>query len=271
MSTETRILLALMAVLALCIFACIALSAPPILTAVCVGLIVTAMLYRFLGGVEGASFKVTTFKAGGGVAVMAIATLFVNGELVKRNPLIDPSPESWVALDRNGAFTPVTIGGTTYSPDVSTFLRDAVWHADDDSGLIRVMEGNYGLASLDFESLGRLGLFDWIEMSQDKGIQFTGELTAGAEYDLLPVYPFKVRATQFKDEYNGFDVLDAHDRIVFSQGLLRTRNFQLFEYVGEHYLIFVSRARHNDPNKEPWAVFGFTQVDPILSRQHFSD
>ncbi|MDE0004971.1 MAG: hypothetical protein OXQ29_19950 [Rhodospirillaceae bacterium] len=158
----------------------------------------------------------------------------------------------------------MTIGSETYSHDVSDFLRNAVWGVRLDSGMLRVTEREHDLGRIESPSLHQLGLFDHIEMSQGIGIQFTTQLTAGAEADLRPVYPFKIQTTQFSDNYNAFAVLDENDTVVLAHGLLRTRDFQFFEYGGNHYLIFVSRAVHNDPGAAPWAVFGFAQVSPIL-------
>ena len=236
----------------------------PILTAFCMGVVATALLYRFFGGVGGSTFKVATFKASGSVAVFVSVTWFVNDKLVEQNPIIDPAPSSWLAIDRNGASSAVTIGGELYGQDVSEFLRDAVWGAKLESGMIRVTEREHRLGKIDFSSLGQLGLFDRMEMIQDRGIRYTGELIAGAEGDLRPIYPYKIRTTQFTDSYNGFSVLDENNAVVLSEGLLRTKNFQFFEHGGEHFLIFVSRAVHNDPERAPWAVFGFAQVNPTL-------
>ena len=238
----------------------------PILTAFCMGLVATALLYRFLGGVEGSTFKVATFKASGSVAVFAFVTWFVNDKLVEQNPIIDPTPSSWVAINQNGASTGVTIGGELYSQDVSEFLRDAVWGAKLEAGTIRVTERELELGKIDSSLLGHLGFFDRLEMIQGRGIRYTEELTAGAEADLRPIYPYKVQTTQFTDSYNGFSVLDEHNAVILSEGLLRTKNFQFFEHEGRYFLIFVARASHNDPNKAPWAVFGFAQVNPTLGR-----
>ncbi len=271
LDSETIIMLVLIGVFFVSAAASYLAVDSPILTAFCMGLTATALLYRFFGGVKGSTFTVATFKASGSVAVFAFVTWFVNGELVKQNPVIDPAPSSWVAINRNGASTAVTIGGETYSQDVSTFLRDAVWGTKRDSGMIRVTERAYDLGRIDFSSLGQLGLFDSMEMSPGRGIRFTGELTAGAEADLSPVYPYKIRTTQFTDSYNGFSVLDEQNAVVLGEGLLRTRDFQLFEHGGEHFLIFVSRAVHNDPMTAPWAVFGFAQVNATLNGQDLSD
>ena len=265
---DTIIMLTLIAVLFLVAVVLYTIGSPPILTAICAGLVVTALLYRFFGGVEGSTFKFVTFKAGGSVAVFAFVTWFVNSQLVIQTappqPIVDPSPQTWVAIDNNGASTPVRIGGETYSQDVSRFLRNVVWGAKLESGIIRVTEREHSLGRIGSLSVRQLGLFDQMEMTQGRGIQYTGELIAGAEEDLRPVYPYKIRTTQFTDSYNGFSVLDEHNAVVLSEGLLRTRNFQFFEHRGEHYLIFVSRAVHNDPEKAPWAVFGFAQVNPTL-------
>ena len=244
----------------------------PILTAFCLGVTATALLYRFFGGVGGSIFTFgALFKASGGVAVFAFVTWFVNGKLVEQNPIIAPAPSGWVAIDRSGAPTAVTIGGELYSQDVSIFLSDAVWGTKLESGMIRVTEREHGLGKIDFSSLGRLGLFGGIEMIQGRGIRYTGELTAGMEADLSPVYPYKIRTAQFTDSYNGFSVLDEHNAVVLREGLLRTKNFQFFEHEGRHFLIFVSRAVHNDSENAPWAVFGFAQVNPTLNRQNPSD
>ena len=162
----------------------------------------TALLYRFFGGVEGSTFTVATFKASGSVAVFAFMTWFVNGALVTQNPpppSVNPNPESWIAIDRSGAPTAVRIGGESYSQDVSIFLSDANWDAKLEPGILRVMAQEQSLGKIDFPSLGQLGLFDGIEMSQGRGIQYTSELTAGAEADLSPVYPYKIRTTEFTD------------------------------------------------------------------------
>ena len=264
--SETIMVLVLIGVFSASAAASYLAADSPILTAFCLGLVATALLYRFFGGVEGSTFKVATFKASGSAAVFVFLTWFVNDKLVEQNPIIDPAPSSWVAIDKNGASIEVTIGGVSYSQDVSEFLRDAIWGGKLESGIIRVTEREHELGKIDFSLLGHLDLFDRLEMIQGRGIRYTDELTAGAEGDLRPIYPYKVRTTQFTDSYNGFSVLDEHNAVVLSEGLLRTKNFQFFEHKGQHFLIFVARASHNDPNKAPWAVFGFAQVKPILSR-----
>ena len=115
LDTETIIILVLIGVFFVSAAVSYLAVGSPILTASCIGLTVTALLYRFFGGVGGSTFTVATFKASGSAAVFAFVTWFVNDNLVEQNPIIDPDPASWVAINRNGVPTAVTIGGEPYS------------------------------------------------------------------------------------------------------------------------------------------------------------
>ena len=264
MKTEDIIAFVLTGIFLACATVSLVLKAPPVITASSVAATLTAVLYRFLGGLGGVSITIKTVKATGSLATVIILIRLINPGLEKYNPVVIPNPDSWVALNSNGEFIPVTIGGDTYEQNATEFLQDAVWYASRDSGRFRAEKGSYDLASLDLASLERLGLFDRIEMSSGKSIQYSGRLTAGSEFDFSPVYLLKIRATQFKDEYNGFEILDTSNAIAFGPGLLRTRNFQFFEHAGDHYLVFVSGANHMPAHKPPWTIFGLTQVTPEL-------
>ncbi|MDE2803836.1 MAG: hypothetical protein OXN18_01690 [Gemmatimonadota bacterium] len=238
----------------------LAYALPPVLTAACVCLVITATLYRFLGGVEGSRFAVASFRAGGSVAVFAAAMWFVNGELVARNPAIQPGPEDWVAIGRDGVPVDLRIGGQSLNPDASEFLRSTSWGIRNDSNAVRVQAGAHDLALIGLPSFGSLGLFDHIEMVEGRGLRYTDDLTEGMEASLSPPYPFRIRADGFGDSYNGFSILDAEDGAVMIGGSLLSKSFLFFEHEGSHFMVFVSRAVHNDLDRDPFAAFGFAQV-----------
>lgn len=233
---------------------------PPVLTAACVCIVVTATLYRFLGGVEGSRFAVASFRAGGSVAVFAAAMWFVNAELVARNPAVQPDPGDWVAIGRDGAPVDLRIGGQSVNPDASELLRNTTWDVRSESNAIRVQAGAHDLALIGLPSFGSLGLFDHITMVEGRGLRYTDDLTQGMEGDLSPPYPFRIRADGFGDSYNGFSILDAEDGTVVVGGSLRSKSFLFFEHEGSHFMVFVSRAVHNDQDQDPYAAFGFAQV-----------
>ncbi|MDE2878625.1 hypothetical protein [Candidatus Palauibacter soopunensis] len=258
---ETRILIGMIVVFTAGAAVTVALNQPPVITAVCVCLVVTACLYRFLGGVEGSRFVVASFRAGGSVAVFAAGMWYINGQLVARNPPIQPALGEWIAIDRSGVPVDLRIGGEPgRSPDPSMFLRDAVWGIRHDAGTVRVTAGGRDLARIGFPSFGSLGFFDGIGMLEGRGLRYTDDLQTGMEAELYPPYPYRIRADNFGDSYNAFSVLSADGAAVVNEGSLRSKSFQVFEHEGDHFLVFVSRAVHNEPDSPPQAAFGFAQV-----------
>jgi len=265
MDQETKILIGLIVLFAAGAAGTLVLDAAPVLTAVCVCLVVTACLYRFLGGVEGSRFVVASFRAGGSVAVFAAAMWYVTGQLNDWRSHVEPAPGEWIAMDGTGAPMDLRIGRDTIAgPDASEFLQKATWGIRSDSGGLRVTAGARDLALIRFPSLGSLGLFDRIEMVEGRGLRYTDDLEVGMEADLYPPYPYRIRADGFGDSYNGFSVMDRIDGTIVSEGSLRTKSFQFFEHAGSHFLVFVSRAVHNDPASGPRAAFGFAQVKLTL-------
>ena len=260
MNVETKIVLALIALFAAGAAVSLWLNQPPVITAISVGLVTTACLYRFFGGVEGSTFKMATFKASGSVAVCCIAVWYVNGQLVALDSRVQPAPAEWVAMDRTGAPVDIRIGQDSLVSDPSV-LADAVWSAAAVAGTFRVAAGDETLARIDPASLGSVGLFNQVAMPSGQAIQFTEELAVGMEDDLFPPYPFRIRATGFRDDYNGYSILSRDDDSVVDEGALFTKNFKVFAYNGQVFAVFVAWAVHNDPDREPWAVFGFAQLE----------
>ena len=256
---ETRILLGMIVFFSAAGAVSLGLDQPPVVTAISFSLVITACLYRFLGGVEGSRLAVASFKAGGSAAVFGAALWYVTGQLVALNPTVQPPPPEWMAMDRNGAPVGIRIGQDSVIPDPS-LLEDAVWSVENVGGAIRAAAGDRTLARIDLSSLGSVGLFNQVRMPDGRAIRFTGELARGMEADLFP-YPFRIRATDFRDSYNGYAILGRDGDAVIVEDVLITRTFKVFSHDGEYFAVLVSRAVHNDPGREPWAVFGFAQFE----------
>ena len=188
------------------------------------------------------------------------ASWYVTGQLVALNPTVQPPPDEWIALDRNGAPVGIRIGQDSVLADPS-LLEDAVWSVKNVGGTIRAATGDGTLARIDLSSLGLIGLFNQVRMAEGRAIRFTGELARGREADLFPPYPFRIRATEFRDNYNGYTILGRDDDTVIAEDVLITKTFKVFSHNGEYFAVLVSRAVHNDPDREPWAVFGFAQLE----------
>jgi len=258
---ETRILIGLIAVFATLGGVSLWRDQPPAITAICVSLMATACLYRFLGGVEGSRLAVASFKAGGSAAVFGATLWFMNGQLAEQNPPIEPASSEWFAMDRTtGVPVEVTIGQVRLSPDTES-LSDVEWRVERRDDAIRVVSGDAVLVRLDPESLGAIGLFDDARMADQRVIKFTNPLEQGRKADLYPPYPFEIEATSFGDDYNGYTVVDRKTGAEAKSGTLRTETFEVFSYENRSYVILVSEAVHNSPNRAPWAEFGFAELE----------
>lgn len=258
--TETGILIGLIVLFSLLGGVSLWRDQPPFITAFCLALVATACLYRFLGGVEGSRLTVASFKAGGSVAVFGAALWFANEQLAAGNPLINPAPSEWIAVDRIGTPIEVTIGQTTVSADTD-LLTDAVWTIERHDDGLRVLANDVPLALVDQASLSAAGLFNYAGMAGNRRITFTGPLEQEKAADLYPPYPFWIEASNYHDNYNGYAIMDMTTDTAVATGLLVTKTFDVFSYEGRSYVVFVSRAVHNDPERAPWADFGFAELD----------
>ena len=260
MNIETKILIALVVVFSAGGAVSLWLDQPPAITAMSFSLVITTCLYRFLGGVEGSRFTIASLKLGGGAAVFFGAWWFLNGQLVAGSPTVLPAPAEWMAMDRTGAPVDIGVGQDLLMSDPSV-LADAVWSVTSIAGTFRAVAGDEALARIDPASLGSVGLFNQVRMPSGRAIQFTEELAVATEDDLFPPYPFRIRATGFRDDYNAYSILSRVDESVVDQDALITKNFKVFEYNGQFFVVFVARAVHNDPERDPWAVFGFAELE----------
>ena len=260
MNAETKIVLALIALFSVGGTVSLWFDQPPAITAMAFSLVATALLHRFLGGVEGSRLRTVSLKVGGGAAVFFGAWWYLTGQLVAGNPTVLPAPAEWMAIDRTGVPVDIRIGPDSLISDPSV-LADAVWSVTSAPGTFRLAAGDKTLARIDPASLTSVGLFNRVTMPSGRTIQFTDELAVGMEEDLFPPYPFRIRATGFRDDYNGYSVLNRDDESVVDEGALIKKNFKVFAYNDQFFAVFVVRAVHNDAERDPWAVFGFAQLD----------
>ncbi len=260
MDHETKILIGLIGLFSIITVGTLAFRQPPVVIAVSVSLVVTACLYRFLGGVEGSRLVVASFRAGGSVAVFGAAVWFINDALEARYPVVIPERETWVVIDERGLPVNVRVGQDEAGPDASEFLRDVTWDVKRDADVLRITagDGEHDLAKVRLPpALSSLGLV--VGTAGGDGLRYTDDLEEGMEADLYPPYPYRIRADRFGGERNGFSVLNMEGDSVIASDALRSKSFMFFHHEGKHFLVFVSRAVHNEG--PPRAAFGFAQLD----------
>jgi len=198
-------------------------------------------------------FKWKGISATGGAAVLLIVWWQGTPQLIEWENRIQPNPSEWIAVDRTGAPITIRIGRDSLLSD-SSLLADVEWGVTSTAGAIRVVAGADTLGALDSASLESAGLFNELKMPSGRTIRFTDELSVGMERYLFPPYPFWIRADGFRDEYNSYSILSQDRNTVLATGALITKNLKVFSFSGQVFMVFVARAAHNDPAREPWAV-----------------
>lgn len=220
------------------------------------------VLHHLLEGARDSVPSLLWVKITGSTAIVGTLPKWGTESITKWQSVIEPDPQTWISLDNSGSYVPITIKDTTYSKNVTSFFKDTMWDVKKESGSVILAKNDENMGTVNLRSVSEIGFFDSIEMHQGRNIQYSDELSSGDESELFP-YPFTIRATAFRDEYNGFQILGADGNILI-EGALQTRNFEFFRNDEKHYLVFVVRARHNDPVRPPWAVFGLTRIQLVL-------
>lgn len=251
----------------------------PVLVAVLIALGIAAAIFRFLGGVEGASLTTGTLRLGGSAAVFLVIAWFVNENLVVQTE-IRPSPETWLALDhQQGIPVSVSFAGvervTLPEPDV---LVGHEWKAKllPEGLRLSSKSARIGKAAADDEfvlghvpssSLRSLDLFNTLD---PRTLRFTRPLNAGTQGVDLKPYPFVLNVGSFEDGLSSYELFS--DAIKVAGGSLRNKDGEILHIGRRVFLLMTVAANHapqtaDEENKEPirpWVRFGFVELLPSL-------
>lgn len=254
------------------------LKFPPILVAVLLALGVASAIYRFLGGVAGASIATGSMRLGGTAAVFLAIAWFVNNNLVEQIE-IEPNPATWLALDhREGLPVAVSFGGVDRVAIPESDLMDQhSWSAKlEPDGLRISTEASEAISALadrnEFSfgyvrtpQLQSLQLFNTIET----GIfRFTESLTAGTRGVNLSPYPLILNVGSFEDGLSNYEIVSNGTNA--RDGSLRNKAGEVLDLGDRSFLLMVTAADHGpaaggDGNsKEPWVQFGIVELNPRL-------
>lgn len=257
----------------------------PILVAVLLGFGVAAAIYRFLGGVEGASIATGSLRLGGTAAVFLAIAWFVNDNLVVQMG-IQPNPATWLALDhQKGIPVPVSVAGVErVAKPRSDLLDNHAWSAKLQPAGLRLSSqtaGTSGAVTADdpfslgyvpSSTLQSLRLFNTVKT----GIfRFTGPLAAGTLSVNLRPYPFVMNVGRFEDGLADYELVSGGASL--GSGSLRNKAGEVFQIGRQHFLLMVTAADHAPQAKddeepaEPWVQFGIVELMPSLDTSESRD
>ena len=252
----------------------------PVLVAVLLALGISAAIFRFLGGVEGASLKTGTLRLGGSAAVFLAIAWFVNENLVVQTE-IKPSPETWLALDhQQGIPVSVSVAGVKrIAVPEPHLLIDHEWKAKLQPEGLRLFSKavNTGEAAADDDfvlghvpssTLQSLYLFNTLD---PRTLRFTRPLNAGTQGVDLKPYPFVLNVGSFEDGLSSYELFSDATRV--ASGSLRNKDGEILHVGHRVFLLMTVAANHaphtlGEEDKEPikpWVRFGFVELLPRLN------
>ncbi len=250
---------------------------PPILVAVLVALGIASAIYRFLGGVAGASIATGSLRLGGTAAVFLAIAWFVNDNLVVQIE-IQPNPATWLALDhQDGMPIPVSVGGVErVSVPRTDVLDNHQWSAKLQPDGLRlsskasradgtaVEERRFSFGQVSSSTLESLHLYNTLQAGI---LRFTGPLAAGEGGVNLAPYPLVLHVGDFGDGLSNYEIDSGGASL---KGSLRNKAGEVLKIDRRHFLLMVTAADHaprtegSRVSREPWVQFGVVELMPRL-------
>ncbi len=240
---------------------------PPPIIAILLGISVASLVYRFLGGVRHATFKMTGIKVTGSAAILFAVAYWTNMELKlfvpdisKENTPLDlsqhviPKQESWYAVNADTG-NPTSLEFPLFRqshvpPSYEELSKKYVLRSlnleSSANGLINVVSNNgkdLTLGHISEKDLNDLGFFD------DNTLSFipyrVAKFSASQRVDISANLPFVIETTEFSENFTRYKLFDRHDsQALIYEGAIELRNAEIVEVNDRFYLISVIEVNH---------------------------
>ncbi len=245
------------------------LGIPPIITAVLLGTAVSALVYRFLGGIHvDTSFAVGALKVSGTMAALIGCAYFINGQLEKQiqhnmDQLFTPHVNTWFAVDKStGAPLQVRVtgAGKIALPDSESVVHiPLTLRPDGDSWLVLSRQNSQiPLGSLSENDLKNAGVAVDFN-SQLNNFVVTDRLPPGTvNYHLDPL-PFKLHTQQFNQDYSHFSLISSSGDTLYNGSIYR-KQAQILSINTSWYLVAVVEVNHLPADGHPYAKFAIGEI-----------
>jgi len=243
---------------------------PPIIVSVFISTGIAAMVFRFLGGLQGAGFNIGTLKLSGSIAALLGCIWFINGELSRQvglslNDMFQPLPSEWVAIDkREGvpiALDVLPAGEQIDLPDDLTFLKNnQLQIASLERGRIEVSpegENHFPLGFLYAADLESHAFFNHLDLGK---LIITSRLEAGgAEKVRLGNNGLYLKTNDYKQEHSYYSILDKQCNSLVAERGIEGKGAEILNISGKRFLIGVVEVNHL--SETPYAKFIFGELE----------
>lgn len=254
---------------------------PPPIISIFLGIAVSSLLYRFLGGVQNATLTVGAFKVAGAAAVLIFVAMWSNEQLKefvprpgKENIPFDiskhviPEKDSWFAVDRLTG-TPVSLAfpnsNQMHSPpsrqEINALRKERSIELKEVSGEITAYINNGAesvLGHIQPSEMNDVGYF------RDYSVEFfpyrVEEFSSSQREDVSAELPFLVETKGFSENYTRFSLVSKTSGKEIYDGAILLRGAEVVKVEGRYYLISVVQVNHNPETTEPYAKIYVAEI-----------
>ncbi|NAX32661.1 hypothetical protein CAG63_21665, partial [Vibrio sp. V37_P2S8PM304] len=252
---------------------------PPPIIAIFLGIAVAAVLYRFLGGVSDATFKVGALRVTGAAAILIFVAWWADGKLEANKPMpavvpFDltkhsiPEVATWFAVDKEtGRPIKVTFPpfNQTHEPpqmaEINGKRRKNVLALNKEGELIIVKsnesEGRV-LGSVDVNEINKLDFYDTfsLQLKSYRVVSFGPNDKVDINKDL----PFILESRGFYDNYSNIYVIDKTTNEDVKELNMYLREAKVIEFLNRYYLISVVQVNHESSSVDPYAKIYVAEI-----------
>lgn len=243
---------------------------PPPIISIFLGIAVAALLYRFLGGVADASFRLGALRVGGAAAILIFVAWWANDKLAEYlpEPTIEsfdmykhsvPSVTTWFAVDKDSG-RPIKLLFPKFNQAHEPPNIDEI-NNKRKSKFLALNKNDEFIFVKSFESDGQI--FGRLDKSQINKINYYNDFSlelnsyrvasfgSAQRIDINRELPFYLETRGFYSNYSQVYMIDkASNEDVYELNMY-LRDSKIVKYRGHYYLISVVEVNHqNAPNDQ---------------------
>lgn len=246
------------------------LDLPPIMVAVFLATGVASLVYRFLGGIQSATFNIGPVKLAGTIAALISCAYFIDMQLEQwyRDKLFDPKVNGWFAINYDGIPVGVEIKVARDSikiPPLDTLADNALYMKQEDHEfMVLSKDSAFILGSVSDHVLSGINLFNTMQKELGEFV-VTGPLRAKTSNVDLGLIPFKLSTGTYGDNRSPYTLSDnAGDSL--EGGSIRGKYAEIKELEGKYYLVGVVEVNHT-LKESSYAKFVVGEIVPEIKHQ----
>lgn len=245
------------------------LSVPPIVVAILLGAAISALVYRFLGGIPASTmFGVGALKLGGSLAALIGSAWFINQELTQQTTdlasLFEPNYNQWSAISNKDLNPlPVTVKGLGTLPAAAgNAFQNIPLALERDDQQLKITSAGFTLGYLAREEVMEL---PW-QIDFETGLTHflvTERLPADSSDINLDPLPFHLSTGVYGGEYSRYQLSDKSGEIIHSGSIYRKQT-EIISWQDKNYLVAVVEVNHLPQQGPAYAKFAFGEIKPKL-------